>query len=374
LLSVAKWYYPPDLDWTRAAFSRVLPLTVGVQALYSALFLLAAMSGLRPLRLGQWGRRGCQGAASRCRRPVLGENPMLWKERDAPGPLPRQTVLLFLLLSVGLLLPLAAPAWDAFQEWRQEWQQGLSPLDKYDGTVWARGYLNHVVRQIGAVLYLFVLAVVAATAAISVTGERERGTWSSLAATLVSGSEVVRAKAAGAVWAARAWSMPLLVLWVLGLATGAVHPVGVLAAAIAILIFARFAAALGVFYSMISRSSERALLATFLTLLAGNVVALLFVPLDLIGPLAGSRQAVYLACLTPLVEWVALVSPVEIHSWLEGRVWEGRLQLPAGLWSANIALGPGLVATYLASLVLHAAAAAALLRAAAWSFARSGRS
>jgi hypothetical protein len=298
---------------------------------------------------------------------------MLWKERYATGPLPRQTILLFLLLSVGLLVPLGAPAWDAFQEWRQGWHQGLSALDKYDRTVWARGYLNSLLRQIGAVLYLLVLAVVAATAAISVTGERERGTWSSLATTLLSGSEVVRAKAAGAVWSARVWSMPLLVLWLLGLATGAIHPVGVLAAAIALLIFARYAAALGIFYSMRSHSSERALLATFLTLLAGNAVALLFVPVDLVGPLAGSRQAVYLACLTPLVEWVALVSPVEIHCWLAGRAWEARLQLPWGLWSANIALSPGLVATYLVSLVLHAAGAGALLRTAAWSFARTGR-
>jgi hypothetical protein len=289
---------------------------------------------------------------------------MLWKERHAAGRLSRKTILLLLLLCAGLLVPLAAPAWDAFRECRQEWRQGPTPL-------WARGYLNQVVRQTDAVLYLLVLAVVAATAALSVTGERERGTWTSLATTLVSGSEVARAKADGALWSARAWSIPLLVLWVLGLATSAIHPLGVLTAAAAILIFARYAAALGVFYSMVSKSSERALTATFLTLLAGNAAALLFVPWDLIGPLAGSWQAVYLAALTPLVEWVALVSPVEIQCWLEGRAWEGTLQLPWQLWSARMALGPGLIRTYLVSLILHAMAAGALFRATAWWFDRT---
>jgi ABC-type transport system involved in multi-copper enzyme maturation permease subunit len=356
-----KWYYPPGFPGNRAAFLREAPPTVGFQTVYSALFLLMASVCLRPLRLGLWGWPGRRRASSPRPRPAVGEDPMLWKERYAPGRLPGKTVLLFVLLSAGLLVPLAAPAWDAFREWRASWYGETIVVGACDR-------LNHVVRQLNAGLYLLVLAVVAATAASSVTGERERGTWSSLATTLVSGAEVARAKAAGALWSARAWSIPLLVLGVLGLATGAVHPLGVLAAAAAILIFVRYAAALGVLFSMVSRSSEQALAATFLTLLASNAAPLLLVPVDLIGPLAGSWQAVALAGLTPLVQWVAPVAPVEIQCWLEGRAWEANLQLPGLFWGARMALGPGLIRTYLVSLAVHGLGAGVLIRAAAWWF------
>jgi hypothetical protein len=64
-------------------------------------------------------------------------------------------------------------------------------------------------RRTGAGLSLLGLVAVTGMAATSVTGERERGTWTSLAMTLVDGREVVRAKVAGALWAVRG----LLGLW-----------------------------------------------------------------------------------------------------------------------------------------------------------------
>ena len=108
----------------------------------------------------------------------------------------------------------------------------------------------------------------------------------------------------------------------IGLATGFVHPLGVLAAAAGLIIYARYAAALGVLFSMVSKSSDRAIAASLLALLTSNAIALLFIPLDLIGPLGGSWQTVWLAGVTPLVEWFCWV-PVEIRWWLEGRIWGG---------------------------------------------------
>jgi hypothetical protein len=106
-------------------------------------------------------------------------------------------------------------------------------------------------------------------------------------------------------------------------------------------------------------------------LLAGNALALLFVPLDLAGRLAGTWQAMYLAGVSPFVEWVALVSPVEIRWSLAGQTWEGSLGLP-GLWGTWVRLEPGLIRTYLASLALHALGTSVALRAAAWAFDAKG--
>jgi len=137
--------------------------------------------------------------------------------------------------------------------------------------------------------------------------------------TLVSGREIVRAKVAGTLRAVRGLMIALAVLWGTGLATGSVHPAGVLAAATGLVVFLRYGAALGVLGSMVCPTSGRAILATFGVLLAGNALALVFVPLDLVGRLAGSWQAIYLAGVTPFVEWVAPVSPVEIRWSLAGR-------------------------------------------------------
>jgi hypothetical protein len=213
-------------------------------------------------------------------------------------------------------------------------------------------------------------AAVAAVAAISVTGERERRTWTSLTTTLVTGREVAGAKVAGAVRAMHGPVIALLVLWSLGLATGSVHPLGVLAAATGLFVFARYAAAVGVLISMASRDSERALVGTFFALVAIPVLGLLFLPLDLIGPLAGSRHGLFLACLTPFVEWAALASPAEIGGVAGGWTPDARISLPWHLWNARIPLDRGLVRILAVSLAAHALVTAAVLRVAAWAYDR----
>ena len=75
--------------------------------------------------------------------------------------------------------------------------------------------------------------------------------------------------------------MPFLTLWGIGLATGSVHPLGVLAAAAGLIIYATHAAALGVLFSMVSSSSDRAIAARLLALWRSNAIALLFIPLKI---------------------------------------------------------------------------------------------
>ncbi len=356
----ARLFYPPNLAWAWSGFLKAFPSFVGLQAACSALFLLLAAFYLRRLRLGLGRRRARDLIGSP--RPAIGDDPMLWKEWYAPSRLSRTAVrLAAIVLGVLLLCPLIEPAWAAFREWQASWWDETTSLG-------ARGDLNESLRQLNAGIYLLGLVAVAALAASSITGERERGTWTSLATTLVSGREIVIAKVSGTLRAVRGLSMPFLTLWGIGLATGSVHPLGVLAAAAGLIIYARYAAALGVLFSMVSSSSDRAIAAALLALLTSNAIALLFIPLDLIGPLGGSWQTVWLAGVTPLVEWVSLASPVEIRWWLEGRIGEGQIGLPWGLWSTRIRLDPGLVRTYLASLILHAIGTVAVMRVAAWLF------
>ena len=152
----------------------------------------------------------------------------------------------FVLFGALLLFPLIGPAREAFAEW---WQSG------HGGTAFIhrRFSLNQSLRDLTAGLSVLGFVAVATVAATSVTGERERRTWTGLTTTLLTGREVARAKVAGSVRAVRGPAIVFLVLWGLGLATGSVHPLGVLAAALGLFVFARFAAAVGVLMSMLSR-------------------------------------------------------------------------------------------------------------------------
>jgi hypothetical protein len=357
--------HPSALAWAWSGLSRAFPRVVAIQVAGSAFFLLLAALLLRPRRLEAWGHRG--GAPIAPSRPWVGDDPVLWKEQYAQGRLSRRAVRLAIAgLVVLVVVPLIEPAAVSYREWRASRGHGAV-------SDWQRGRMNQALRQFDTGLYLVGLAAVAAVAATSVTGERERGTWTSLEMTLVTGREVARAKVSGALWAVRGLSVPFAVLWGIGLVTGSVHPVGVLAAAAGIIIFFRYGAALGVLCSMICPTSGRAIVATSIALFAGNALALLFVPLELVGRLAGTWQAIYLAGVTPFVEWVSLVSPVEIRWFLAGRTWEESLALPGGLWVTWVRLEPGLMRTYLVSVALHSLGTTVALWAVAWIYDAKGR-
>ena len=61
---------------------------------------------------------------------------------------------------------------------------------------------------------------ISAAAATSLTSEREQDTWTSLATTLLTPLEVIRAKQFGAIWSARWILLALLVLWAIGAGSG----------------------------------------------------------------------------------------------------------------------------------------------------------
>jgi hypothetical protein len=184
---------------------------------------------------------------------------MLWKERHTSigGGLrwlgSRPMVLFFSVLLGCYLLDVAYPVLMGVLDGRQR--------------IGSQAAINGALRGSSMALAVLGMLGVAASAAVSLTGEREQDTWISLATTLLTPDEVVRAKQLGAVWSARRVGMALLIMWAAGLLLGAIHPLGVLAAAIYVALIAWLIAVIGVFASSFAKNSTRALGTTFIAVL-----------------------------------------------------------------------------------------------------------
>jgi ABC-type transport system involved in multi-copper enzyme maturation permease subunit len=372
-LGLSRLYVEPSgwgLIW--GALPRTFARVAGTLALAGLLCLGAAALVVRPRRLGlRYSQATRKVTASTHRRAQdttgapIGDDAMLWKEKTAGSHRLRPAVTLGIAVLLAVILArLAVPVRDAFVEWSALWLSSESSVVR-------RWQLNESLRSISAALYLVGLVVVASAAATSVAGERERGTWPALLASPLEGREVAFAKVFGVLWQVRWLAAPFLILGTIGLLAGSVHPLGALASAISLIVYAGYAAAVGVLCSMRSATSERALMATLLILLISNMLPLLFVPLELIGPMAGSREALFMAGVTPFVQWLAPVSPVEIEAAIRGWAWEGRIALPFTFWSIRVPLEAGLIRLYAVSVLLHIAGALAATWSAAFAFEHS---
>ncbi len=323
-----------------------------LQALLGCLFLILAVALLRPLRGGTRGRRR-RGWLARRRdreaigRPGCGDDPMIWKERHAGrgGGLAWLTSLPVVLV-LGTLLGcyLFDAAWPAFGE--------LISMRQSDA---ARVALNAELRLAGALLFSLWLVAVSSAAAVGVTSEREEDTWTSLTATLLTGPEIVRAKMFGAAWGARRMGVALMVVWGVGLLSGAVHPLGLLAALAGLVIYTWFATALGLWMSLKAKNSTRAMIGTILLMVLLNGG---YTPLVL--PFLGARPPGLVAAgVSPTVEWVALLSYRDVRVlWSGGALSE----------SKGAPRGPEILAMVFASFSLYAMGALGLTRAALGAF------
>ena len=229
----------------------------GLQLAAALLLILAAIARLRPaFRTNVGGAAGPLGRllawpAWRLRaRPPVGDDPIVWKEMHTNrgtliGQLLGQCILigLYSALAYGTLFF----ARRAFAEvWRHGYG-GVSATDErpefnlalryflkesgpgaaYDA---ARTDFNLFLRFITCSIMLF-LSLVAVGIAVEVIGvERAKDTWNSLIATPLPAPDILLGKARSAVWRLHAILGILFVLWTLGLLSGAVHPLGYVAA------------------------------------------------------------------------------------------------------------------------------------------------
>jgi ABC-2 family transporter protein len=90
----------------------------------------------------------------------------------------------------------------------------------------ARTELNLFLRNITTPLIFLIMLVAAGMASEAIISERARETWGSLIATPLSAREILRSKMLAALWRVRLLLATLLGLWTIGLACGAIHPLG----------------------------------------------------------------------------------------------------------------------------------------------------
>jgi ABC-type transport system involved in multi-copper enzyme maturation permease subunit len=329
--------------------TRPVVTMTGMQVVSGLAFFALAAYRLRPAFRARQDAPRLRGRLLRARaRPPCRDDPMLWKECHGGGRDGATRLLLVLGFAIGAILPLL----DIFS-FQETYRNALEELYEF-------GYdlgppANHGQYRIALNWYLTAFAttfsvpfllVVAVASASSIAGERERGTWTSLVTTTLGPWEILRAKMLGAIRAGGPLGILAVACWLLGLALGAVHPLGFLAAIAGLAAMAWFVAALGTYCSLGSKTTSGAVARTIGTLLTINLV-----PILVLGCLFGGSgvwgRGPVLGCM-PMILWLLPVpSPgvgsivLSIHytlkSVLEGAPPGPLHVLSAGLVLANVA-------------------------------------
>jgi ABC-type transport system involved in multi-copper enzyme maturation permease subunit len=240
--------------------------------------------------------------------PDCGDDPILWKERFF-APVDRFTRLVLLPAIVVITLPLVL-----LTEVEGHFSRILVELAIRGSEVrrlLPEGFLWMLQIDLGWYVAFWLLAVAGASAS-SVTVEREKDTWVSLTSTPLTGGEILRGKVLGALWHQRGFAVVLIFLWALGLLTGAVHPLGVLASMALVALLTWFVATVGVYSSLRASSTSRALTSA-LAILAGFNGYPVILLLWFMGSMSWESSYSALGAMPTLAGW-SLVSPRSFDS------------------------------------------------------------
>ncbi|HWE37242.1 MAG TPA: ABC transporter permease subunit, partial [Isosphaeraceae bacterium] len=184
-------------------------------------------------------------------RPGVGDAAMRWKEKYATPPgklasllgIPIAVVCCVIIAVIGFeyLVP-------AFGE---QAMYGRAVPDRIMLNV--QGGLDHFrlrenltdfLRAALLPLYAFWMLGIAGAAAGSFTSEHEEDTWISLVSTTLTGREIVLSKIIGAAWRFRGLAVFTVLLWAVGVAAGALHPIALVAGIVDLIVFSWFFIAL----------------------------------------------------------------------------------------------------------------------------------
>lgn len=336
---------------TALPFRDVLVRMFALQLAGFSLLLVAAIAQLRPAyrRHADASPADRRRASRRRRIPPCGDLPIVWKERYLGRPRGFFRIvgaLAWIAIATGTGVVLYhAGAVSAFQEALAWGYVGESPSHH-------RLKYNEAVRLLTVVgCFLYTLVVTAHTAE-GIVIERARGTWSSLLATPLEARQLIRGKMFGACWRTRGLALLLVGLWSSGLLTGALHPLGFLAALVALIAATWFRAALGTYASLACHdqagASNAAVVPVLLLDLSGMLVV--WMPEPLRGVLLGFLSF-------PLINGLSLFSYEEVHSGLGAASFpnSGDFPIAAGEpgWHVVLTWGAGVVAMLLAALLIE---------------------
>jgi ABC-type Na+ efflux pump permease subunit len=291
--------------------ARVALWMVGSQVVYGTLFTALAAWQLRPSFRRHEGRDGRPTASARLVRRYFplrpcGDDPVFWKEAFFSGAvagLGHKIARAILLGLLGLVVigTLFASQY-AFRELREHGYGYEDPL-----LYQQRLMLNIGLRYGGALAIGIWILWLAGRTAAGISAEREQDTWIGLLATPLEGSEILRGKMLGPLRASVPFGVTLGALWLIGIAAGSVHPLGLLNAIVVVVLLAWFTTALGTYTSLRSQLTWKARLWT---------QGILIVP--------------HFCCLLPVPSALVLVgfslwSYAEIHSLWSGAVFDGSM-------------------------------------------------
>jgi hypothetical protein len=156
------------------------------------------------------------------------------------------TRLIDILIRLGLASGLAYLTfffgWPAFRElWSHGYSSGVTNVERPEFNLITRFFFtadsrlvpdlarvdfNLFLRIITVSIGFFVSLCAPGFVVEGIVNEHSRETWSSLVATPLSGADILRAKLLSSVWRMREVLGVLVVLWSLGLISGAIHPLG----------------------------------------------------------------------------------------------------------------------------------------------------
>ena len=192
------------------------------------------------------------GAKAAARRPSVGEQPMVWKELHAErGPGRRWPVFVLIGLLVGASMLPMVWGWYEQLQWHRSW------------AYW-RESLNMWVRIVGTITACLTLLGVAVQAAYSIRTERDRETFDSLLTSPLSSEDILYGKWLGASLSVRWMLVWLALVWGLGVVGGGLNLLAVPLLVLAWGVYAAAMASLGLWFSLVSRTSMRAVLYTIL--------------------------------------------------------------------------------------------------------------
>jgi ABC-type Na+ efflux pump permease subunit len=184
-------------------------------------------------------------ARRRRSRPAVGDDPIFWRERYTERPEGFARVLNLLnglAFAVMIAYPTSFYARPALRD-LQRHGYGAVPTDadRPEFNILVRFFVpsgdnapagearmdfNIFLRFVTVSLAYFLAIFVAGSAANAIAGERVKETWDSLLATPLSAVEILRSALLASLWKTRIVLGTVIVLWTLGLATGAIHPLG----------------------------------------------------------------------------------------------------------------------------------------------------
>jgi hypothetical protein len=181
---------------------------------------------------------------------------MVWKELfiERVGTLGRfgkwVGALLVTVLGGGSLLLAALLTWDVMVHHGYSWAD------------WSREQLAVFVGQTGFLVCCLIQWAIGLRAGVTISSERERGTWDALLTSPLSGRAIVIAKLWGSLYAIRWLILSAFLAWTLAAATGAIKVSEAVQWGAEVLVIGAFMAAVGVRTSLVCQTATRAMTLT----------------------------------------------------------------------------------------------------------------